>query len=203
MIYAGNDGVFLRELAGGAYMLSVSSFDKGKELTDSVGEQPLVCVHQQYMADYLLGKYGYQNHLECFQAVYLSREHKKMNGAALDIKSLGVEYADIIYSHYHEYVDWEYLHRRLAGGEIYGGFAEGKLCGFVGTHEEGGIGILEVFGQYRKRGFGEQLESYMINLMLDQNQTPFGQISIDNEPSIKLQKKLGLKLSSDTLHWLF
>jgi len=205
LIYAGGDGVFMKELESGAYMLSVNCPDKGKELLESVGKQELFCVHQKYIAGYLLEKYNFQNHLECYQAVYPHKDKGRIEAksAALTIKKLGAEHAGTISGHYHEYVDQGYIMSRLERGELYGGFLGDTLCGFIGTHEEGTIGLLKVLEQYRRRGFGEELESFMINLIIDKGQTPFAQISTDNIVSIKLQKKLGFQISQDTLHWLF
>jgi len=203
LIYAGDDGVFLKELESGAYMLSVKHPNRGKELLESVGKQELFCVHQEYIVDYLLKKYHFQNHLECFQAVYPHKARIGAKSAALTIRKLGVEHADTISCHYHEYVDQGYIMSRLERGELYGGFLGDVLCGFIGTHEEGTIGLLKVLEQYRRRGFGAELECFMINLIVDKGQTPFAQVSIDNTVSIKLQKKLGFQISKDTLHWLF
>ena len=208
LIYTGDDGVLLKELESNSYMLAAYCFDKGKQLIDSVGRKELFCVHQKPFADYLLGKYDYQHQLVCYQAVYFDKEHIKkgagtQSALALDIKRLGAEYIDVICEHYNQFVDQQYIIDRLTAGAIYGGFSGDTLCGFVGTHEEGSIGLLEVIETYRRRGFGEELLCYMAHLILDRGQTPFSQISTDNEISIKLHKKLGFKVSSDTIHWLF
>ena len=83
-----------------------------------------------------------------------------------------------------------------------GAFIDKKLVGFIGTHEEGSIGILEVLPQYRKRGIGEMLQKYATNLALSQDRIPYGQVKVNNENSIKLQKKLGFEISNDTVSWL-
>jgi ribosomal protein S18 acetylase RimI-like enzyme len=114
-----------------------------------------------------------------------------------------VEYTDEIYNHYHEEADYAYIKSRIAKGKIFGGFINGELCGFIGTHEEGSIGILMVLPQYRHRGFAEELICYMINNILDKGQIPYSQISIDNEISIKLHKKLSFEISTDILYWFF
>lgn len=200
-IYVDNDGVFLKEVKSNSFMLSISNLDKGKKLIDSEGDKAIYCMYQKSLADYLMKKHEYQNQLVCFQAVYFEKEHITGHSTKLSIRQLGLEYIDTILEHYHE--DYQYIKHRLECGGIYGGFLGDELCGFVGTHEEGSIGILEIFPQYRRRGFGEELESHLINLILDEGHIPFAQISVDNEASIKLQMKLGLTISSDTLCWLF
>jgi len=46
------------------------------------------------------------------------------------------------------------------------------------------------------------LGGFMINTLLDRGEVPFSQIEFDNEPSISAHKKLGFKISSNTLYRL-
>lgn len=69
--------------------------------------------------------------------------------------------------------------------------------------EEGSIGILEVLDEYRGRGFGSALEKFMVNRILEKGQTPFAQISVDNQVSMDLQRKLGFEISTERVYWLF
>ncbi len=202
ILYAEGDGVLLRELASGAYMLSACDFEKGRELLRPLGRRELFCVHQGNISDWLAETYAFANRLACFQAVHTSGR-RFAEDPAIEVRQLGVEYLDILYSYYHDYVGYDYLKRRLESGGIYGGFLGETLCGFVGTHEEGSIGILEVLDAYRGRGFGSALEKFMINRILEEGQIPFAQISVDNQTSINLQRKLGLEISSDRVYWLF
>lgn len=202
ILHAENDSVLLRELASGAYMLSACDPEKGQELLRPLGRRDLFCVHQESAADWLAETYAFANRLACFQAAYTSGR-RFAETETLDIRELGVEYLDTLYGHYHDYVGYEYLKRRLESGAIYGGFQNETLCGFVGTHEEGSIGILEVLEAYRGRSFGSALEKSMINRILEEGRTPFAQISIDNQTSINLQRKLGFEISSERVYWLF
>ena len=42
-----------------------------------------------------------------------------------------------------------------------------------------------------------------VRLALERGQYAFGQVLVDNGPSLALQKKAGLTVSEDTLYWLF
>lgn len=81
-------------------------------------------------------------------------------------------------------------------------FVNGDPAGFIGFHEEGSIGLLEVLPQYRRRGLGKFLELAAIRLALNRGQYAFGQVETGNEPSLALQRKLGLAVSEKTLFWL-
>jgi len=68
---------------------------------------------------------------------------------------------------------------------------------------EGSIGLLEIFPEYRRLGYGTALESFLVNQMLEKGQVPFGLIEVNNKNSIDLQNKLGFKISEDKVYWLF
>lgn len=203
IIHADEDGVFMKDISSGAYMLSFGNLDKAIDLLDSIGRQDLFCVYQKELSDYLQIKHNYKKRAENFQTAYTKQKPVEISAAELEIKPLTLEHLNIIYEHYSYYVSYDYLKRRLECSAIYGGFAEGELCGFVGTHEEGAIGILKVLEKFRRRGFAEALEGYMINTVLDRGEVPFVQVDPDNESSIKLQRKLGLEISKEMLYWLF
>lgn len=89
----------------------------------------------------------------------------------------------------------------MLSGAIFGAFIEGKLAGFIGEHIEGSLGMLEVFEEYRRKGIAAELESYMINLHLSRGHLPYGDVIVGNEASMKLQRKLGLKVSKEIYCW--
>lgn len=203
IIYADTDGVLLIETASGAYMLSASCLNKGKELLDSVGRQGLFCVHQKEFFDYLSEKYNYSNGLTCLQAVYNSSKPTQHDSNRLDIRQLAPGYIDIVYEHYHDHADYDYIKKSLERGDIYGGYLGDELCGFVGTQAEGSIGMLEVFPSHRRKGFASELEGYMINLILKRGRVPFAQVTVGNKASLNLHKRLGFDIAADEVYWLF
>ena len=90
----------------------------------------------------------------------------------------------------------------LFRSEMFGIDENGRLAAFAGTHAEGSMGMLEVLPDYRRRGMGEALEACLIARQLEKGWVPFCQIFDGNEPSLRLQKKLGLKLASGRLYWI-
>ena len=203
IIYAGDDGVFIKDSVSSAYMLTTEDEALAKKLLDDAGRRALFCVFQKPSADYLMEKFEYNNMTENFQAVYLSEKPVVVSPTDLDIRTLGTEWQDRLFEHYHDDVDYDYLGRRLRDRAIYGGFIGDELCGFVGSHEEGSIGILKVLEKYRRRGFAAVLEGHMINIFLEKGDLPFAQVNPSNEASLKLHKKLGFELSRERLYWLF
>ena len=198
------EGVFLHETQSDAYMLSATDFETGKLWLDGVDRHPLVCVHQRCFADYLNRKYSFEMQLDCFQAVYTKKDLLPIAaGSGFEIRALQPEAAQEVYRHYHDNADLDYICGRIIAGELFGGFEGGKLCGFIGTHTEGSIGLLHILPDCRRRGFARRLESFMVNRALKAGRVPFSQISLGNERSLALHKSLGFDISDEVLHWLF
>ncbi|MCD8069569.1 MAG: GNAT family N-acetyltransferase, partial [Lachnospiraceae bacterium] len=77
-----------------------------------------------------------------------------------------------------------------------------ELAGFIGTHSEGALGMLQVRPRFRRRGIAAALEAYMINETLKRGEIPFGHIFEGNEASLHLQRKLGLNVTDVCLWWV-
>jgi len=202
IIYAGQDGVFIKDSESGVYMLAVNNFDMGRKLVDEAGRQAHICVYQKGVADYIYEKHGHRKYVENLQAVYMKAEYVEINARILEIKPLALIHLDWVYQHYRDHLDYNYLKMRLEYGAIYGGYLNGELCGFAGTHTDGSMGIFKVLEKFRGRGFAVEIWSSMVNILLDSGEIPFSQIEYDNEASINLHKKLGFEISKATLYRL-
>lgn len=201
ILYAGTDGVLLQEQKSDSYMISVDRFEKGKELLAMISECTLIVAHQRFMADYILNKFGLTETLECFQAVYMDKEKLHVSDE-LEIKRLEPEHKKVILEHYDKLSDDE-IEELLRQGNLFGGYKDGNLVGFIGNHLEGSMGLLEIFPEYRRLGYGTILEKHLINRMVEKGLVPFAQIEVSNEKSIALQKKLGLRISEDRMFWMW
>lgn len=201
ILYADTDGVLMKEQKSNAYMISVDNFEKGRELINSILKCNLIVAHQKYMVDYTLNRFELTEKLECVQAVYMNKIKLDVK-EKLEIRQLKQNQMEVILEHYDKLSKNE-LEELLKNGNLFGGYKNGTLIGFVGNHLEGSIGLLEVFPQYRHLGYGTTLESYMVNQMIEKGLVPFGQIEINNEKSIALQNKIGFRISEDRLYWMF
>jgi GNAT superfamily N-acetyltransferase len=202
LLYADIDGVMLIEAKSRAYMMSVSEPYVRERLMNQIDIAKLFLVYQKFCVPMLKSKFQYKNMLDCFQAVYTSESSMPMPGQ-IDLSVLNEAHEDTVLKYYHTMDDAEYIRGRIKSREMFGAFLNGNLVGFIGFHEEGSMGLLEVLPEYRHKGVGSLLESYMINLHLQKGWTPFCQILTDNRISLYLQQKLGLTLSADHLYWLF
>lgn len=201
ILYADTDGVLLKEQKSDAYMISVDNFERGVDLLDKISECSLIVAHQEFMVDYILNKFGLHEKLKCVQAVYMDKAKIDVT-EELEIRQLEQKHLKVILEHYDKLSDEE-IKEILVNGNLFGGYKNGRLIGFIGNHLEGSMGLLEIFPQYRRLGYGAALESYMINQMVEKGLVPFGQIEIGNEKSIALQNKLGFSISKNSVCWMF
>lgn len=98
----------------------------------------------------------------------------------------------------------EYLGLCMDAG-MYGVFDHKRLCGFISVHEGGygSIGMLEVEEEYRHMGIATALQRHMINVQLSRGRIPYGEIFIENEASIQLQKRVGMQIGSQLTYWFY
>ena len=148
----------------------------------------------------VIEKSGYNCGNECVNAIYLKRE--ALPESSFDIRPLTMEYAQLASSTYHM-GDLEYITELIEKQILTGAFEGETLMGFMGVHDEGAMGILEVLPEYRRRGIARALESYMINRSLERGEVPYGQIFADNTASLELQKMLGMEISEKRICWMW
>ncbi len=159
-----------------------------------------VILHQEFLVPLMEEKYRLTEIKICKRAAY-NRKTPLPVSKEIEIRQLDISYTEEILAHYH-LGSGEYIKERLLNGCMFGAFVEGKMAGFIGTHIEGSIGMLEVYEEYRRRGIAESLESYIINTHLSKGLLPYGDIIVGNEPSFGLQRKLGLKITKENFYWV-
>lgn len=204
IIAINENGVLIEHKYSKVIMISANKLESAKELIDKIPDSTeLVVGHQDLYYDYLKEKFMPLNEMECCQAVYTERKELPIISCAATIKLLSDEYTNEVFNQYNSNFTTkvEYIRQRIESETMFGAFIDNKLVGFVGTHEEGSIGLLDVIPQYRKLGIATVLQTYATNLALTQNRIPYGQVVTGNEASIKLQEKLGFKISKEKIYW--
>lgn len=228
LLYEDEDAICLRDIVSGFYFLTAEDKERGREMLEQIakrngrGEIPaLICavMHQDFLAEWAAELLGLENTLACYQAVYTRKEKLPVNGLyrlcrnngryeeknAGDkpvIRRMPPETVEFVAAHYAMVNDTEYIRERLEKGAVFGAYLGDEIVGFAGIHQEGSIGMLTVLPEYQGRNYGKALETYMINYLLEQGVTPFGQIAISNEKSQKLQQSLGLYFSKTPVYFL-
>ena len=196
--YAGEDGVLLQMRRDGAFFAAPRSAEAARRMAPLVAGAPLVALHDARLAGNLVpggAVYPYQ------VWVYESPEPAPVAGA-LAIRPLSVAHAPLIVERYH-LLEPEAVYDHLERGWIYGGFnREGTLVGFIGEHDEATMGMLEVFPEFRRRGYAAELEGALINRFRAEGRRVYCHVAPDNAVSQGLQRKLGLRQVPVTQCWI-
>lgn len=200
----------VQESLAGKYHLD-NIFQRYPEILE---KNDCICTHQQVVMQEL-EQMGFAVSCPCYQAVCTRREKLPVTGLyrpdgkptdqGLTIRQLTPEYWEVVADWYHraeDEEDYAYVRSRVLDGAIYGAFLGEELAGFIGYHEEGSIGMLEVTPKYQRMHIGMALETYMANDCLEKGWTPYGQVIVGNEVSLAVQRKMGLYLSKGLIYWM-
>lgn len=204
LIYAGEDGVIIRDRKAKTYMLAALDEGKAEHIISCIPREKgvwMFIVHQECMLQPMEERYHVMEQTPFRQTVYTNRVPLPVS-KEITFQVLGGDYLEVIMKHYHMAPSEEYIRERLISGNLFGAFCENKLTGFAGIHAEGSLGMLEVLKAHRKKGIGIALEAYLINRHLSLGYTPYGNVVPDNDASIHLQEKIGLRISKEIMYWV-
>jgi ribosomal protein S18 acetylase RimI-like enzyme len=196
IIYAEDDGVILIDKKSNSCQISLENASNLN--VDLLPEVKLFCVSGTACAKIVRNTQKFSRELVTNQVCYLRSE--KPGGDFSAVRRLGEKDQDIAAKAYASGPD--YIKERIQSGAVYGFYERGNLAGFIGRHDEGSIGLLEVLPAYRRRGIGETLLSFLANLYLEEGKIPYSQIELGNDASFALHEKLGFIRSGALLYWI-
>lgn len=178
-----------------------------------------IVLHQQRYVE-LFTANGFNETVECRQAVYTNKEKLSVSGLyrpdgrpmpnGLVIRNLDADDIQEAAPMYPGFDNPDYIIERIEAGAVYGAFFSDNtaddtintLAGIIGIHEEGSIGMLYVKPEYRHQKIATALETYAFNRALENGWIPYGQIIVGNEASMKLQESMGLHFSKSSVYWM-
>lgn len=181
------------------YMIHAADESGARELLGKVPEDAMLITTQEFVRELLEKDFGKTGFCKCSQAVCTRREALPVRYK--NIRQLDITYLEYILENYNS--SEEHIKERLNAGVMYGAFDEDRIIGFIGMHSEGSMGMLFVEEDYRKKGIGASLESYLINLQISNGLTPYCHIIEGNDKSLALQEKLGLYVADTPLWWIW
>ena len=162
----------------------------------------MVCTHQTLGNDVVsdvLG--GLTCEKPCVVGTLSRREPFEIDYKNLEFRQASLSDAGDVWHHYTIMKDspegFDYAQERIAAGKVWGGYVNGRMIGFIGKHHEETIGMLEVFPEYRRHGYGNILIKSLCNLIMEEGRIPYCHIYEDNEASLNMQRHLGMWLSCD------
>ena len=196
------DGALLvRDGVSRAYFLACEDRTAGISLLDRhIGEFGLLMASDHALGTAAFERYGFAEKLECYQVAYYG--DKPEADGALTVRTADESDLPTLAEVYH-LITPEELELVVKRRSILLGYFEGRFVGFIGEHLEGSMGILYVFPEYRRRGFGTALQKRLIAKTMEEGFIPFGQVEKDNRGSLELQKKLGMTVSDNLIVWMW
>ena len=200
---AGPDGVLLYDPPSEVWFVDAETPAVLEEMLPMMEGCTILTGHQMWYKDALAARFGFQTEQICHQSAWMADRPPEVPDFGGEILRLDRSWAEWAEAHYsHSFGGVAYMEEANDRGML-GAFVAGKPAGFIATHIEGSMGMLEVLPQYRRKGIGEALLLAMTAFCLEQGKYPYGQVFTDNGPSLALQRKVGMTLSEELLFWLF
>lgn len=202
ILAASGFGVLLYDEDSGTHMLSAAGEEEANRLLKDLNDSEMFVAHQEYVADAAEEKFGLHDRMPVCNAAYLEGRPLPETGCPAEIRPMDEAYLPFVKEHYRNVSDEEYLLGRLRAGVMFGAFADGEPAGFIGMHEEGSMGMLEVLPRFRRRGIALMLETFQSNRLLKAGLVPYAQIKAGNEASVALHRRLGFRMSDYSICWM-
>lgn len=205
ILFASLEGVLIKDKYSGIYMMSAENLDTARGMVECVPlETEMIVAHQDFYCKIIEDKIGTSLNMTCYYSVWTKRSPVKIPTSEIQVRELTKEDLDIVVNNYSniDLVGQEYIKERIESGNMLGAFIDEKLCGFIGNHEEGSIGLLEVLKEYRGKGIATILQAEATNRALKEGRIPYGEVIAGNEKSFRLQKKLGFEICKDKIYWI-
>lgn len=201
VLYEGREGSIVREGKSGTVISDIPDADRLCTLLKQLDppDFDLVEVKSEETAEMIRRTFGFNGCNPCTQWVYAAEKPPK--ALDCDIRLLTQEYAETVGEHYHE--NYEYAQERIDAERVWGVFDDKRLAGFIGMHPEGAVGMLEIFPEYRRKGYAFALEAYLFSLHLQRGWVPYCHVIDGNNASVQLQKKLGMQCADRPAIWLW
>ena len=200
---AGPDGVLLYDPPSEVWFLDAETPAALDEMLPMLDGCVILTGHQMWYKDKLAAHFGFQTEQICRQSAWLSPQPPVVPSFDGELRWLDRSWAVWTEEHYsHSFGGVSYMEDAIDRGML-GAFVDGQPAGFIATHIEGSMGMLEVLPEYRRRGIGEALLLAMTASCLERGIYPYGQVWANNDPSLALQRKVGMTLSEELLFWLF
>lgn len=202
-IQAATDRAVLLENEHGVRLLSCDDVAAGKEVLLRVpqGKRAIV-VHSDAARDAVKAVLP-DIHCgdACYQAAYVGAPLAVLDTCR--IEPFPLERAEFVMAHYRMAGDEAWAQETIRRGDLFAAYREDVLVGFAGYHDDTSMGMLEVLPEARRHRVGMALEQHVINVALSRGQVPYCQCYTWNTASLRLQEKLGLTISQNTLYWMF
>lgn len=179
---------------------SVACFSSWRDMLDHLDPSArVVCVHDEALRDHMLKDGSWGNEEGCWS---FSWWRGQIDTPECDSRILDASFIGSIEPFY-SLAGHEEILDDLSSGRVTGLFVDGLMVGFIGFHPEGSMGMLHVYEEYRKHGYGEILEKLDIKRAIGMGRIPYCHVFFSNRASFRLQEKIGLERGEKPVWWIW
>ena len=141
ILYAGPDGVLLRDRQSGAYFMASAGAESDGRLLDLLpGDTGLFVGHHLRYKGEAARRFRLREEQICYQAAWMRPELPVVPEISGVLRLLDRSHAAYVYEHYsHPFGGVAYVEKVIERGMV-GAFVDGVLAGFAGFHDEGSGG---------------------------------------------------------------
>ena len=200
LIHDGESALLLRYNETPRYLLGALDDAEGERLFDSIPEDEFaIIVKGKHLFEYCKSR-GMRMSRPCKQIYYEGAPLDE--SGLLEIKRPSDEDFAAVAATY-AITPQEELRRNFESDDFFAGYLDGKLVAYAGVHDDGSMGMLHVFDEYRGRGLSKQMVAHAVNNRLKKGCIPYAQVFCDNEASLTLNRGMGMIFSNDVITWAF
>lgn len=207
ILYEENDGILLYDHTLHEYLATASTVAGAEDIILKLpSDYEMLIVHDDVFLTLENTHFNFAKKLVFYNHIYAKRGLYKIPKNNIEFKKLDKQDIPAIKEHYSvkDLCTDEYLQDRIKDGML-GAFLNDTLVGFIGIHDNGAMGMLEVFENYRGKHIGMLLQMMYTNQLIDSKYPGYiyCQIYEDNTASMNLQKKLLLAKAKKPCYWYF
>lgn len=205
VLFDSEKGILIVDKESGIYMISTEDKKTSEQIIKLIPKTTeLILANQNFYCEEIKNKCNLKEIMATYHSVWQKDELVKIPEFEGEIKSLSIKELDVVSEKYSsiDLIDKDYIQKRIENDNMLGAFIDDNLCGFIGYHDEGSIGLLEVFPEYRNKGIGSILQGTAVNKAIKDGKIPFGEVKVNNYKSLNLQKKLGFSIAEEKVYWI-
>ncbi len=201
ILYAEKDGLLL--FYNGIYVLFGTSGQGAKNALSLVDSANCFVCSSSEEGDAVCEKFkNIKNKKACYQILY-----KEPFGVQIPenttVKELPPtdENIDFVTATYTLGFAREDIKRLMQNFTFYATYTGGEISGYIGRHDEGSIGLLEIMPKFRRKGLGAFLVDYSVKMVNEQGDIAYCNIETTNEKSLKMHLKMNFIPSDKFVYW--
>lgn len=205
IVYAEEDGIALRVKKYGIPTVYGLREESAEKILRLFGKPEILVCSSEKEAQTALSVFPYMKTAKpCYQVRYDGVKEDPLP-AGFSVRKLipDEETIKFVAATYSLHYDEAAVREVIANLGMYGVFSGEKIAAYIGRHEEGSVGLLEVMPEFRRRGLGNFLVRYAAARVADEGKIAYAQIVEGNAGSLSLHEKMGIYPSQKKVFWCY